>query len=156
MAYFCHSVQIMAHPQLLARTVHALTAQLVGAQQPDFAGLIAAWSDIVGQQWADRATPAAWRRRTGNEGLVTLDLAVPAGEALLVQHELPVLLKRINSYFGHKVVGDIRILQSAAADSPLPKWRPALKPLAIDGVADTDLAAALGRFGAAIAARKKA
>lgn len=139
----------MSGPELLARQIQRLSAQAIGARQPDLAGLIAAWADIVGPQWAGRCTPVAFRPgRGGQPGM--MDLAVSAGEALLVQHETPVLLGRINAYLGHMAVKGFR-LQSAESE-PIPYRRAdkKLDPVAVDGVDDPELANLLGRLGAAL------
>lgn len=147
----------MAGPQLLARSVAKLTAAAVGRKHPDLAGLMQAWDEIVGSDWASRASPLGWHRRRGSEqGLVVLELGVCPGAGLLVQHESPVLLSRINAYFGHKVVASLRLTQ--LEQEPIP-YRPrrdvAAEP--VPGVDNSELAAALGGLGAAIreSARKR-
>jgi hypothetical protein len=147
----------MAGPQLLARSIAKLTAAAVGRKHPDLAGLMQAWPDIVGPDWAGRASPLGWHRRRGSEmGKVVLELGISPGAGLLVQHESPVLLSRINGYFGHKVVAELRLTQ--LDQEPIP-YRPSreTKSEPVPGVDNSELAAALGGLGAAIreSARKR-
>lgn len=139
----------MSGPQLLARQVQRLSAQAIGAKQPDLVGLMAAWSDIVGAEWAARCTPLSFKRGRANQPAI-LELGVPAGEALLVQHESPVLLGRINSYFGGGFVKALRLKPMEMARPPRRRVVKELVPLAVEGVDDPELAATLGRLGAAL------
>lgn len=140
----------MAGLQLLARSVQRLAANAIGAKQPDLAGLMAAWPQVVGIEWAARTTPLVFKRLRGNQP-ATLELAVSEGEALLVQHESPVLLGRINAYFGHNVVGQLRIKPLESKPYIPSRKKPAnSEPMQIEGIDDPELSAALGRLGAAI------
>ena len=150
----------MAVPQLLGRTVAQIAAAVVGKKHPDLAGLMRAWPEIVGPDWAGRASPVGWLRRHGRaeNSPITLELAVPQGESLLVQHETPVLLSRINAYFGFKAVTALKL---KILDEDLPRSRARvtreLPPLPVEGIDNPELAASLGRLGAAIreSARKR-
>jgi len=106
----------------------------------------------LGPDWAARVTPIGWRqRRAGADQSIILDLAVAPGQGLLVQHEAPVLLTRINSYFGHKAVAELKLKPLEA--EPAPSFRRRARggpPLPIDGIEDAELATALGRLGASI------
>lgn len=139
----------MSGPQLLSRPVQRIAAQAIGAKQPDLAGLMASWVDVVGPEWAHRCTPLAFIRGRGNQNAL-LEIAVTSGEALLVQHETPVLVSRINGYFGGPMIKGLRLTHM---DPPAQGRRKPVKefaPLPIDGIDDPELAATLGRLGAAI------
>ena len=139
----------MSGAQLLSRSVQRLAAQAIGAKQPDLAGLMAAWPDVVGHEWAARCTPLAFIRGRGGQNAM-LEIAVTSGEALLVQHETPVLVSRINGYFGGPMIKGLRLTQ---IDPPAQGRRKPVKeyePLPVDGIDDPELAATLGRLGAAI------
>lgn len=138
----------MSGPQLLARQIQRLSAQAIGVKQPDLAGLLASWSEVVGPEWASRCMPLAFRRSRANQPAV-LELAVSSGDALLVQHETPVLLARINRYFGGPFVNAFRF--KPVEPPPQPRCRTkVLEPVPIEGVDDPELAATLGRLGAAL------
>ncbi len=73
-----------------------------------------------------------------------------------MQHELPVLLKRINGFFGHNLVTEVRlkqidpVLMQSSRNPSRRRLSPAPDP--IDGIDDPELEALLGRLGAAIRA----
>jgi hypothetical protein len=112
--------------------------------------LKAEWAAIVGDEWADRA----WPTSLGRDG--ALKLRVEPAAALEVQHRAPLLLERVNLYFGRAVAARLVLVQG-----PLPLGRPARpappRPLraeqsaALDmrlaGVADPGLREALARLG---------
>ncbi len=139
----------MSGPQLIAKQIQNLAAQAIGAKNPDLAGLMASWADIVGPEWAARCTPLTFIRGRGNQAPV-LELAVSAGDSLLVQHETPVLLSRVNRYFGGPMVKSFRFRMVDPVAHPRRKVEKVLEPMVIEGVDDPELAATLGRLGAAI------
>ena len=139
----------MSSPTLLARPVQKIAAKAIGSKQPDLVGLMQSWTEVIGPEWAARANHIGWKPGRGGQP-AKLELAVSAGEALLVQHETPVLLSRINSYFGHGAIGALVLKKVDRPETSRSRPRPASRPLEVDGIQDPDLAAALGRLGAAI------
>lgn len=142
----------MPGPQLIARSVRRLAAKAIGAKQPDLMGLIEHWEQVVGPQWAGRCTPLALRRGRPSQPLV-LELAVPPGETLLVQHETPILLSLVNGYFGHGAIASLKIRPTDPLTPAVRRSDKPLVPLAVEGIDDPELAASLGRLGAALRAR---
>lgn len=139
----------MSGPQLLAKQVQRLAAQAIGSKNPDLAGLMASWVDIIGPEWSARCTPLGFIRGRGNQPPM-LELGISPGDSLLVQHESPVLLSRINRYFGGPMVKSFRFRMIDPPSQPRRKPVRELQPLPIEGVDDPELAATLGRLGAAI------
>lgn len=90
------------------RHVRQFTAAGVGAKNPDLIGLIQSWPEVVGPELAERTTPVELTPARADRPAV-LKLMVPAGEILLVQHETPVLLARINAYFGYAAIGALTL-----------------------------------------------
>jgi hypothetical protein len=141
----------MAIVQRLAHPIAKITAQAVGRKHPDLLGLMKAWEQVLGPEWAARVTPIGWRqRRAGADTSIILDLAVAAGQGLIVQHELPVLLSRINSYFGHRAVAELKLKMLDTKPEASRKRRTVVASEPQAGIDDPELAAALGRLGAAI------
>lgn len=141
----------MSSPTLLAHAVQRIAARTVGKSQPDLVGLVESWADIVGEMWAARTTPIGWTpARAGRAA--ELKLAVLPGEALLVEHETPALLSRINGFLGAGAIGTIRIkkIEKTADNLEKKKRIRTLKPLPVEGIDDPELAEILGRLGAAI------
>jgi hypothetical protein len=123
------------------------------------ADLIAAWPEIVGAAWADITAPEriAWPRGGSEEAEPgVLHLRVDGPRAILVQHELPQILERINAFFGYRAVGSVRLLQGPVATrkAPAPLAAAALAPETeavlkeqLSAVEDDRLKAALDRLG---------
>ncbi len=96
----------MSSPSSFLRHVRRFTADGIGARNPDLAGLIRSWPEVVGSEWAARTTPVELVPARADRP-AGLKLAVPAGEILLVQHETPLLLARVNAYFGYAAIGTL-------------------------------------------------
>jgi len=120
------------------------------------ARLKAGWPAIVGTEWA----AVTWPARLGSDGTLKLHTAPVA--ALEVQHRAPLLVERINLFFGRRMVTRLRLVQV----SPTMRLAPATLPLAppcenrtldqhIADVADPLLRAALVRLGRAVAASRR-
>ena len=61
--------------------------------------------------------PEALLAGRGRSGTV-LRLRVPGASAIEVQHRTAQLIERVNAYFGHKKIDDIRLVQGAIAATP--------------------------------------
>ena len=84
------------------------------------------WAVIVGPALARDSAP----ERLSRSGSLTIRVAGPC--ALELQHRTPEILERIASYFGHRAVTRLRIVQG-----PLPKsTKPARKALPALSAAD--------------------
>ena len=115
------------------------------------------WPAIVGPDWA----AVTWPSALGRDGVLKLRAASAA--ALELQHRAPLLIERINGFFGRVVVTRLLLVQG-----PLPVVSPpsraglsALADCATDqiagrvsGVADPQLRQALARLGRAVAGAK--
>ncbi len=115
--------------------------------------LKADWLAIVGPEWAVAAWPAA----LGRDGALKLRTAPAA--ALELQHRAPLLIERINLYFGRRAVTRLVLVQGALPRIPEPvgpirPWLAASEAEALDrrvaDIADPELRAALVRLGRAV------
>jgi hypothetical protein len=124
-------------------------------------GIVADWPSIVGAQLAQCCLPMRLQFPPGERAAGTLHLRVQGSLATELQHLEPVVLERINGYFGYRAVARLRIHQGPV---PAPRrQRKALAPAPVDSpeidaavgaVDDSDLRLRLRRFGQAIKARK--
>ena len=134
--------------------VSRLTAPIVAKRG---AGILvrlkAEWAAIVGADLAAVAWPSALRR----DGVLKLRAAATA--ALELQHRAPLLIERINCFFGRGVVTRVALVQGPLPlDSPpsdLPKSTPVAAEMATLGeqlseIPDPALRAALDRLGHAV------
>lgn len=76
------------------------------------------WAEIVGPVFASVTRPErlSWPRRLEDGGEAgfepaTLTVRCEGGRALLLQHEAPVVVERINAVFGFPAVARLRIVQ---------------------------------------------
>ncbi|WP_417685361.1 DUF721 domain-containing protein [Roseibium sp.] len=131
--------------------------------------ILAAWPDIVGERYGERVQPErlVWPRRTGEDGEMTADPATlvvhtDGATAMMLSHETPQLIERINTFYGWAAVGRIKIIQRPVARPHKDGPRRA-RPLTIEekkrleghveAVADDRLREALKKLGAEIIAR---
>jgi hypothetical protein len=108
------------------------------------------WAAIVGPDWA----AVAWPSALGRDGVLRLRAASTA--ALELQHRAPLLIERINCFFGRSVVTRLALVQGPLPiDSPssgAPAPMPARAELAaldqhLSKIVDPQLRAALCRLG---------
>ncbi|MBA5778412.1 DUF721 domain-containing protein [Stappia sp. F7233] len=83
------------------------------------ADLLTAWPDIVGDRYAEKVQPErlVWPRGRGAGGEdevlepAVLTVHTDGATALFLSYELPVVIERINAFFGWAAVGRIKIVQ---------------------------------------------
>jgi hypothetical protein len=145
---------------LAQRLTSGLTEKRSKGRGTSIARLRVEWSAIVGAELARVTQPDALLAGRG-PGKV-MRLKVEGAAALEVQHRGAQIVERLNAYFGHRMIDDIRLVQAPLSHKPPPRVLP--KPDAptmrrIESsaaeVKDPDLRAALVRLGARIAASRR-
>ncbi len=143
----------------LASEVSKIAKPVVGKR--GFAGgeIITQWAAVVGEDLAQRTLPVKLAFSKGERTGGTLHLRVAPGSAPEVQHLEPLIVERINGFFGYKAVGRLALKQGPLPGSTPPGPTPP-RPLdstedanlvrSLDGITDPDLRAALERFGRAV------
>jgi hypothetical protein len=126
------------------RAAGASLPRIVGPIVAQYGGGIAArlkseWSAIVGPELA----AATWPEAVARGG--TLKLRVAPAKALEVQHRTPLVIERVNLFFGRQAVTRLALVQG-----PLPLAAPAVRPTAAPPLRPRE-AAGLDRQLAAIA-----
>ena len=123
--------------------------------------VITHWTEIVGAELAADTAPEklSFPRDARRQG--TLHLAASGSVALELQHLEPVIIERINTYFGYGAVARIALTQGGAPRAPAPRPEPEngkVPPARIAEINDsTDrvdaapLRDALRRLGSAVA-----
>lgn len=138
-----------------------LASGLAKGRGASIARLRAEWSAIVGPDLARITRPEALTASRGTRsskgGGKLLRLRVPGAAALEVQHMAGQVVERVNGYFGHKMIDDIRLVQGAISAPPAAPPRPAPDARRVAemkersaSVKDPELRAALARLGARI------
>ena len=153
-----------ARAQPLGRAISGLTKRALDKRGFVDAEIINRWPEIAGDLIGDHSLPERinFPRDRSKPGTLQLLLANGALATEIIHFE-PVLLERINRYFGFRAVGRIKIIHG-----PLPRKssgkRPPLPPLksntrdkivqSLDAVADEELKSALMRLGTHVARRR--
>lgn len=125
--------------------------------------LITRWREIVGAEIADCALPTKLRWSRGRGAGATLEIAAEGGYATQIKHIEPVLIDRINTYFGKLTVGRISIVQRAlprarrhlqAERQPIDEEQARQVDAATNDTRDPELRKALRQLGEEMAAGK--
>ena len=140
-----------------------LTSGLAKGRGASIARLRADWPVIVGPELARTTRPdALLAGRGGRTGAKVLRMRVSSAAALEVQHMTSQIVERVNAYFGHRQIDDIRLTQGIIPQPPVPRAPPAPSPEVaaqmasrVADVADSDLRAALARLGARVAINRR-
>ena len=97
----------------LGPMIGALSKRAFGRR--GFAGgeIVAEWARVVGDNLATLSAPERITYPRGKRSGGTLYLRIESGSiAVELQHLEPVLLERINGYFGYKAVEKVRLIQA--------------------------------------------
>ncbi len=105
----------------LARLVPALARKAYRARGFAQETVISRWPEIVGRELAAIALPRRLRFRRGARNDGTLEIRVESAHATALQHQEPVILARVNAFFGYRAVTRISLVQAPlAARAPRP------------------------------------
>ncbi len=136
-------------PKTLAKIVEPLTRPLFKSRGLAGTQLLTDWRRIVGDSLADHCAPEKISFPPGVKTGGTLTIAVENGFALEMQHMQPVILERLNIYFGYQAVTRIAISHGFQPAAAKPTAAPPAvvldesSVLAADAVNDPELKAAL-------------
>ncbi len=144
-------------PKALAVSVEQVTRPLFGKRGLADGAIVRQWQAIVGPDFARFTAPEKLvfpgRERSGG----TLHLRVAHGAAATaIQHQEPVILERINGFFGFRAVARLSLKQGPIripppADPPREKALPASEEQelkqSLDLIEDSDLREALESLG---------
>ena len=125
-------------PQRAERYVHRLLSP--AARRRGFAEtrLFARWADIVGPACAELCCPS---RISGAFGEAVLHIRAAPAAALELVHTEPLVVERINAYFGAPTVARLRIVQAPLPAPPV-REPPTLRLLGAAEAARLDAALA--------------
>lgn len=125
--------------------------------------IVTHWQEIVGEDLAKRSEPMklTWPRRDDPDSIGVLQVRVEGAYALEIQHLQPVIIERVNRYFGWRCVGRLAIRQGPVAPrrkKPAARKEPAAAEIekarqTIGNFEDDALAHSVARLGALIRKR---
>jgi hypothetical protein len=140
-----------AGAQAASKAMSKIVRRAFGRQGFAEPGVLLRWHEIVGDTLARFTLPERLSFPYGERSQGTLHLKVDGQFALEVQHLEPMIVERINTFFGYGAVAKIAILQAPIPDDAMPRKRSRDAKGQSDRTApakDESLEDALRRFGA--------
>ncbi|MEO5971793.1 MAG: DciA family protein [Sphingomicrobium sp.] len=120
--------------------------------------IVSRWGEIVGERYAKVSSPESIRFPAGKKSGGVLTLLVVGAHAPLVQHLGPLIIERVNRFFGYAAIDRLVFRQGAPLAAPARPKRPALQPVpkeigeGLRQIADPELRACLESLAARISA----
>ena len=120
--------------------------------------IVSRWSEIVGERYARVSSPESILFPTGKRAGGVLTLLVDGAHAPLIQHLTPLIVERVNRFFGYAAVNRIVFRQGKPPAAPARPERPMLRPVpkelgeGLREIADPELRSCLESLAAQIAA----
>lgn len=126
--------------------------------------IVSRWREIVGERYAAVSSPESIRFPPGKRAEGVLNLVVEGAHAPMMQHVAPVIIERVNRFFGYQAVARVSFrqgfVQVARAKSRVAP--PSLRPIPVElgdslrQVADPELRACLESLARGVAANEAA
>ena len=149
-----------------ARAAGELVGDIAGTTFKRFGfvqgAVVSRWAEIVGERYAKVSTPESIRFPGGKKSDGTLTLTVEGAHAPLMQHLAPLIIERVNRFFGYPAVGKVAFRQGRQPN-PVPKvTRPASAPVpkalgeGLRQIADPELRACLESLAGKLAGSRGA
>jgi hypothetical protein len=91
--------------------------------------VVSRWAEIVGERYARVSTPESIRFPAGKKSGGTLTLSVEGAHAPLLQHLAPLIIERVNRFFGYEAVNKVAFSQGRAPRPQSSIQRPASAPV---------------------------
>jgi len=145
-----------------ARPAGELVADISGVAFKKFgfvqSAVVARWGEIVGERYARVSSPESIRFPAGKRAGGTLSLLVEGAHAPLMQHLAPMIIERVNRFFGYQAVATVVFRQGRARPSQPTIVRPRSAQVPADlgeglrAIADPELRTVLESLAGKIAA----
>lgn len=120
--------------------------------------IVSRWGEIVGERYAKASCPESIRFPTGKKAGGVLTLLVDGAHAPLIQHLTPMIVDKVNRFFGYTAINRI-VFRQGKPPQPAPRPdRPQLRPVpkelgeGLREIADPELRHCLESLAAQIAA----
>ena len=89
--------------------------------------VVSRWGEIVGERYAKVSSPESIRFPAGRKSGGVLTLLVEGAHAPLLQHLTPLIIERVNRFFGYEAVNRLVFRQGRTPAAPAPLNRPELR-----------------------------
>ena len=97
--------------------------------------VVTRWPEIVGTTHARVCAPESIRFPPGEKSEGVLQLVVNPAHAPLIQHVIPEIMERVNTFFGYRAVARVKMRQGTVKppeDMAKTKAPPSLKPIPME------------------------
>lgn len=119
--------------------------------------IVSRWTEIAGAKYADVSVPESIRFPQGKKSDGTLTLLVERAFGPMMQHVEPVIIERVNRFFGYAAVARITLKQGSLLRNAARPKRPELRPVpaelgdSLREIADPELRAVLSSLAQGVA-----
>ncbi len=119
--------------------------------------IVSRWPEIVGARYAKVSSPESIRFPHGQKSGGILTLLVQGAHAPLMQHLAPLIIERVNRFFGYAAIAKVGYRQGAPLPQAAVPKRPELRPVpreigeGLREIADPELRACLESLAASLA-----
>lgn len=144
-----------------ARSAGDLVGDIAGVSFKRFGfvqgAVVSRWGEIVGERYSKVSTPESIRFPGGKKSGGTLTLHVDGAHAPLMQHLGPLIMERVNRFFGYEAVAKIAFRQGRAPAAEARPSRPVPAPVpkelgeGLRMIADVELRTCLESLAASLA-----
>ncbi len=120
--------------------------------------VVSRWKEIVGERYARVSSPESISFPAGKKSGGVLTLLVEGAHAPLIQHLTPLIVERVNRFFGYPAVARLVFRQGRPPAAPARPKRPELRPVPMElgegirEIADPELRACLESLAASLSA----
>jgi hypothetical protein len=120
--------------------------------------IVSRWAEIVGERYARVSAPESIKFPAGKKAGGVLTLLVDGAHAPLIQHLTPMIVDRVNRFFGYAAINRIVFRQGKPPATAARPQRPQLAPVpkelgeGLREIADPELRACLESLASRIAA----
>ena len=108
--------------------------------------IVSRWCEIVGDRYAGVSSPESIRFPPGKKSEGVLTLVVEGAHATMMQHVAPVIIERVNRFFGYQAVERVAFRQGIVRVAQRKRMAPpSLRPLTAGGLdPNSEIPAELG------------
>ncbi|MBP6985589.1 MAG: DUF721 domain-containing protein [Alphaproteobacteria bacterium] len=113
--------------------------------------ILSEWENIIGAEWAKQTCPQKLSFNSHSRRSGILHILVSPGASVLIQHIQPMIIDRVNTYFGYEAIQRLKIIHghvpilkkkssknNGDSEIPLPT---------VEGITDPELKSALQNLG---------
>ena len=144
-----------------ARAAGDLVGDIAGSSFKRFgfvqSAVVSRWAEIVGDRYSQVSSPESIRFPAGRKAGGTLTLSVEGAHAPLMQHLGPLIIERVNRFFGHDAISKVVFRQGRAPRPASRLVRPTPAPVpkklgeGLREIADPELRACLESLASSLA-----